>query len=199
MSSVRSRHGALGQLFSRRRPPADGTVPAPGDRPRRGATRSNAPLDRRLLERRQLLVCFGAQPGQRRGVALSPRRVQQFSVDGPQSIEELRGVRLREGSWPRRGGHPVPGSPHRESASSERSAPARSVVSRAITRSRCAGSDSCLRDRLLDSLPTRFLAEAADIGVSLAIPTARRHSSKASSTSASQNSIRTGRRRGPFA
>ena len=34
---------------------------------------------------------------------------------------------------------------------------------------------------------------------SLAIPTARRHSSKASSTSASQNSIRTGRRRGPFA
>ena len=69
--------------------------------------------------------------------------------------------------------------------------PPLSVVSRATTRSRCAGS--------VCGCPRAAPRPRSPGGPVRATPTARFHSSKTSSTSASQNSIRTGRRRGPLA
>ena len=79
-----------------------------------------------------------------------------------------------------------------------RPGPSQRSVGRSV-RSMCPASDT--RRRALDaahpsgSAPAR--AVCASPAVRAAMPTARRQPSKASSTSASQNSTRTGRRRGP--
>ena len=84
--------------------------------------------------------------------------------------------------------------------------PVLSDVSLTMTRSRCVESDSRLRGRASAPPSASVPAPVASpSSASLAsdsarwMPTARLHASKASSTSASQNSMRAGRRRSPLA
>ena len=98
-----------------------------------------------ILEWRQLLVRLAAELRERPRIALSPRATASSSP----SIALNRSTNSRRGS-PR---SPLASARRASSsriaasraASSDRSAPARSVVRRAMTRSRCAGSDSCRR------------------------------------------------------
>ena len=154
-----------------RRSSARESRPAPR-RPRARATRRSC-RQRRRAPPEQLRV-EADEPIEQRVPRASPRRPPRRRARVELARQPDRAARRRRG----------------------RACPcARAFVRRSTTRSRCAGSDG-RRGRSPASAPGLSTVRAADR--CRVRPTARRHSSNTSSTSASQKSIRTGRRRGPL-
>ena len=151
-------------------------------------------------KRRELLFRFARQRRTRlRRRALARAASSSSRIErGEPSHERLtrrRRARRAASRAPRRARARRDRAARRTSASS---APvARADVSRSSTRSRCDRQRGPSA-RGSPAVPSR-LRRAGSTALPPAGPTARRHSSKTSSTSASQKSIRTGRRRGPFA
>ena len=143
-------------------------------------------------KRRQFLVGFARNGASRRFVEQQARFAEQLCVEGTETVEQRLS---RLAAKPPRASARASSSAAARSISASNASPsepfARGPVSRITTRSRCAGKDwrPATRGSSLAPAASRHR---------LRQPVARRHSSNASSTSASQKSILTGRRRGPL-
>ena len=168
---------------------------------RQSAALADEPIDRRLARPPERLGRHAAAKGRQirigfarhrrsapRFVQRRPRLLQQFAVERREAFDQrvarlaskAAGLRSRRVQLCRNT------IDQRVERATQRAACARRGIRRSTTRSRCAGSDG-----RRDQLGIRDWSATTT-------PTAVRQASKASSTSASQKSIFTGRRRGPL-
>jgi len=178
-------------------------------------TLADEAIDGRFPSTRKRLRRHGrAEPGElgvrlagqrlaRRLVERRPRLLHELGVERRQPIDECL---ARVTAQARDAARAASSSRATRSITSSNASPstpvARACVRRRIARSRCAGSDRGGRASSAPAVPSPDVdvgAELARPATSLEVkPSARRQSSKTSSTSASQKSIFTGRRRPPL-